>query len=252
MDDIGFGRLIRLARIRRHWRQEDLARRAGVSRTSVSRIERGHFGEVALDVIRRVATALEIRVELNARARAIDVDRVLNVRHSSLAAFLVDWFGAFDGWTVRPEVSFSEFGERGVIDLLCWHAASRSLLVVEIKTELLEFNDLLGVLDRKERLAPVVARRLGWEPVAVSTCLLVADSTTNRRRAADHGALLGAALPDDGRALVRWLKRPGPPPVRALRFVPDVRPGHARSGFAAPTRVRLHLPGPIRRGSRSR
>lgn len=30
MDDIAFGRLIKLARIRRGWRQQDLADRAGV------------------------------------------------------------------------------------------------------------------------------------------------------------------------------------------------------------------------------
>jgi len=242
MDDIGFGRLVRLARIRREWRQEDLARRAGVSRTSISRIERGHFGEVPLGLVRRVAAPLDIRVELSPRARSLDIDRVLNVRHSSLAAHLVQWFGRFGGWAIRPEVSFSEFGERGVIDLLCWHAASGSLLVVEIKTELLDFNELLGVLDRKERLATRVVSRFGWRPLVVSRCLLVADSSTNRRRAADHGALLRAALPDDGRALVRWLREPGAPGVHALRFVPDVRPGHARSGFAGPMRVRARGP----------
>jgi transcriptional regulator with XRE-family HTH domain len=237
MDDLGFGRLVRLARLKRRWRQEDLASKAGVSRTLVSRLEHGHLGELAFASIRRIAAAVDIRVEVLPRSRAIDIDRVVNARHSALAAFLVTWFGVFDGWTVRAEVSYSEFGERGSIDLLCWHDATRSLLVVEIKTELLEFGELLAKLDAKERLASRIARRFDWHPASVSTCLLVADSPTNHRRGAAHAALLRTALPDDGRALVRWLKAPAGA-VHALRFVSDVRPGHVRSDFGAPTRVR--------------
>lgn len=226
-----------MARIRRGWRQQDLADRAGVSRTALSRIERGHLGEIPLDTVRAAAAPLEIRVEIRPRARAIDIDRVVNAAHSALAEFVIGWISSIGGWELRPEVSFSEFGERGAIDLLCWHAGTRSLLVVELKTELLEFGELLATLSTKHRLAPGIARRHGWSPLAVSSCLLVADSMTNRRRSSGHAALLHAALPEDGRALLRWLRRPGGS-VRAIRFVPDVRPGHARSGFAATSRVR--------------
>jgi transcriptional regulator with XRE-family HTH domain len=246
MDDLAFGRLVRLARIERRWRQEDVAERAGVSRSTVSRLERGHVGQIPLDTVRAVCAVLDIRVQLHARARALDLDRVANARHSGLAEHVALWMARWQGWAFRAEVSYSEYGERGVVDLLCWHAASRSLLIVELKTELLEFGALLGKLDEKERLGPVIAKRLGWAPVSVSTGLLVADSTTNRRRARAHGALLGSALPDDSRALVGWLKRPAGV-VRALRFVPDARPGHVRNGFAGPTRVRT--PATRRRGS---
>ncbi len=184
-----------------------------------------------------MAGALDIRVELVGRSRAIDLDRVVNARHSSLADFIADWIQGFPGWTVRSEVTYSEYGERGSIDLLCWHAASRSLLVVEIKTELLEFGALLAKLDEKERLARRVARRLDWDPAVISTSLLVAESPTNRRRAAAHASLLRSALPDDARALVRWLKNPVGA-VHAIRFVANSRPGHVRNEFGAPTRVR--------------
>jgi transcriptional regulator with XRE-family HTH domain len=243
MDDLAFGRLVKLARIRRGWRQQDLADRAAVSRTTVSRVERGHLGAIPLDTVRLIAAALEIRVEVRAGARAVDIDRTLNARHSALAEFVSRWIGSIPGWLVRPEVSFSEYGERGVVDLLCWHPIARALLVVEAKTELVDFGALLGTLDRKGRLGPEIARRLGWRPESVSICLLVADSMTNRRRCAAHAALLGGALPDDSRRLVRWLKNPEGQ-VRALRFVPDVRPGHARNGFAGPTRVRTRIDRP--------
>lgn len=48
-----------------------------------------------------------------------------------------------------PEVSFSIYGERGVIDLLAWHGPSRTLLVIELKTEVVDAAEMLGVLDRK-------------------------------------------------------------------------------------------------------
>jgi transcriptional regulator with XRE-family HTH domain len=237
VDDLGFGRLIRLTRIRRRLTQEDLASRAGVSRPVVSRLEHGHLGQLRFDTVRAIAAALEIRVEALPRTRAVDVDRVMNGRHAALAEHIVGWIARHEGWAIRPETSFSEYGERGVIDLLCWHAATRSLLVIEIKTELLDFGELLGKLDIKERLGPRVAGRLGWRPTSISTALLVAESTTNRRRATAHAGLLRTALSADGRAFAAWLVRPTGA-IHALRFVSDVRTGNVRSGFGSPTRVR--------------
>src|SRR5689334_24655724 len=180
MRDIPFGRLVRLSRIRLGWSQVVLAAKAGTTRTAVSLLERGHLDALLVGVVRAIAAELDIDVELDARSRAVNIDRVLNGRHAAMAEFLVAWLSGFAGWVVRAEVSYSEFGERGAIDLLCWHPATRSLLVIEIKTELLEFGSLLAKLDEKGRLAPKIALRFGWRPASVSTCLLVADSTTNR------------------------------------------------------------------------
>jgi transcriptional regulator with XRE-family HTH domain len=237
VDDLAFGRLIRLARIRRRWSQQDLAGRAGVSRTTVSRVERGYIAVIPLATVRTIAAPLEVRVELRPRARAVDLDQVMNARHSAMAEFLIAWISRTPGWVARPEVSFSRFGERGAIDLLAWHAGSRCLLVIEIKTELVEFGELLARLDMKRRLAPDAAAPFGWRPSGVSTCLLVADSMTNRRGAAERRSLLGAALPDTGAELLRWLRHPTGV-VHTLRFVSDVRAGHVRDAFASPRRVR--------------
>jgi len=236
MDDIGFGRLIRLARIRRGWRQLDLAAAARVSPSAVSRLERGELAATSLAAIRRVAATLDIRVELLPRARAAAIDRALNARHAALAEYVTGWISGLPGWTCRPEVSFSEFGERGAVDVLATHRATRAVLVVELKTELIDVGGVLATLDRKHRLARVIARGLGWEASLVGSCLLLADSTTNHRRAAEHRALLRSALPDSGPALRRWLRRPSGE-LRALRFVSDNRPGRVRRGFAAQIRV---------------
>jgi transcriptional regulator with XRE-family HTH domain len=44
MDDIRVGAAFRAVRIRRGWRQQDVADRAGVSRALISLIERGKSG----------------------------------------------------------------------------------------------------------------------------------------------------------------------------------------------------------------
>ena len=84
MDDQRFGTVVRAVRQRRGWRQQDLAEKAGVSQATVSRIERGHCESLSLDTVRRVAGALDIRVDLVARWRSGDLDRLANARHSAL------------------------------------------------------------------------------------------------------------------------------------------------------------------------
>ena len=105
-------------------------------------------------------------------------------------------------------MSFSIYGERGIIDVLAWHPQRRILLVIELKTEIVDINETLGTLDRKRRLAVEVARQRGWRPDVVSTWLVVAPGRSNRRAIAAHAAVLRAKLPADGPAMRRWLCAP--------------------------------------------
>jgi transcriptional regulator with XRE-family HTH domain len=246
VDDLRFGRTFRAARLKRGWRQVDLADRAGVSRGSVSRIERGQIEELSFGIIRRVARALDMGLELMPRSRRADLDRVLSARHSALAEAMLASFALLSGWVVRPEVSFSIWGERGIVDLLAWHAPTGTLLVIELKTAIVDVGEILGTFDRKLRLARQVAEELGWRVSSVSGWLVVANSMSNRRRVAEHRGTFRAALPDDGRRVRRWLDRPEGR-LRALSFVSDARRGSVRSGFATPTRVATRSPRPPRR-----
>jgi hypothetical protein len=94
------------------------------------------------------------------------------------------------------------------VDLVAWHADARAVLIIELKTEVLDFGDLLGTLDRRHRLAAQIVEPFDWSPTVVGSCLLIADSMTNRRRVADHAATMRAALPGDGHDLARWLRTP--------------------------------------------
>jgi transcriptional regulator with XRE-family HTH domain len=142
-------------------RQEDLARLAGVSHSTVSLVEREHWQKLSLATVRAIAAALDIRVDVMGRWRGGDADRLLNRRHSLLAESVVAFLTALQGWIVEPEVSFAIYGERGVIDLLAWHGASGQLLAIELKTEFADVNELIGTLDRKVRLAGAVASSRG-------------------------------------------------------------------------------------------
>jgi transcriptional regulator with XRE-family HTH domain len=157
MDDVRLGQLFRAARIRRGWRQEDVAMRAGISRQTVSRLERGEMGGCTLVSLRGLAKVLDIQLDLVARWRGAEGARLISQRHGALAESVTQALRS-DGWDVRPEVSFSIYGERGVIDLLAWRSSERALLVIELKTEIVDVGEMLGTLDRKARLATKVAR----------------------------------------------------------------------------------------------
>lgn len=218
------GRLVRAVRLRRRLRQVDVASAAGVSHSTVSLVERGHCRKLSLNTVEGIAATLDIRVELVGRWRGGDADRLVNRRHSLLADSFASFMASADGWVVEPEVSFNVYGERGVIDELAWHPATGHLLVVELKTEFVDFNELLGTLDRKIRLARTVAAGRGWTAGRVSFWVIVSGTRTNRRHAAQHAALLRSRLRLDGRQLRQFLRNPTEA-TSGLAFWTDSNPG---------------------------
>ena len=237
VDDTRLGATLRSIRVHRRLRQDDVARSAGVSQSAVSRLERGHLGDLELKRIRAVAGALEVRLDLVPSWRGGDRDRLLNARHGALHEALAKRFASLAGWDSAAEVSFSIFGERGVIDRLAFHAGRRMLLVVELKTDLTDAGGLVAQVDRYRRLAPIVARDRGWVARGTSCWVLLADTDTNRRRVALHEALLRGAFPLEGRALGRWLRDPEGQ-VAGLSFLAFPRPGTGTGTLTAVKRVR--------------
>ncbi len=208
MDDMRVGAAFRAVRVKRRWRQEDVARRAGVPRSLVSDIERGYLNSTSLVRIRAVAAALDIRIHLVARWRGGELARLLNARHSALGESVAGFFAQLPGWVQVPEVSFAIYGERGVVDILAYHAASGSLLVIELKTEIVDVNELVSTLDRKTRLGRTIAAERGWQARTVSRWVIVARDKTNQRRIQAHRSMLRAAFPADGHAMRAWLTHP--------------------------------------------
>jgi len=241
-----FGSLVRAVRIRKRLRQEDLAVAACVSRATVSRLEAGNAGKLSLDTVERIASAVDVRTELFGRWRGGDGDRLLNWRHSLLADSFAAAVMEHRGWTVEPEVSFAVYAERGVIDQLCWHEATAHLLVVELKTEFVDINEMLGTLDRKLRHASKAAGDRGKRPRLVSVWLIVTDTRTNRRHAARHASLLRSRFPLDGRSLAAFLDNPTAATF-GLAFWTDAHPENATKEA---TRILTRVRGSETRGAR--
>ena len=234
------GAVFRAVRLRRRWRQADVARLAGISPKVVSRIECGRIDGVVVGRVMRVARVLDIRLEWNAWWRGGELDRMVNAGHAAMHESVARWLRA-SSWTIVPEASFSIYGERGVIDLLAFEPGSRALLVVELKTQLVDVQGLLGALDRYRRLAPVLARERGWEVEAVSAWVVLRDTPTNRRRLAAHATVLRSAFPTDGRSMRGWLTRPRGR-VAALSFLSDGRHTTAIATSSGVQRVRVPRP----------
>lgn len=237
VDVVKLGSVCRALRIKKGWRQEDLAERAGVARSVVGEIETGHVDRLRVEVMLRVVATLGGRMDLVVRWQGGDLDRLVNARHAALHESVARSFRTFNDWQIAPEVSFNIRGERGVIDILAWHAATRTLLVIELKTEIVDVSELMGTLDKKGRLARYVARDRGWDAAQIGVWLIVADSAMNRRRARMHRTTLRAAFPTDGRSVAKWLQRPMGA-LRCFSFWTNSAGAGTKSRLATVKRVR--------------
>lgn len=232
--------MLRAIRHNQGLRQQDVSERAGISQDVVSRAERGRLDGMPLRHLDSIARALNAEISVTIRWRGGDLDRLLDEGHAALGGQLAMWLSRF-GWEVRPEVTFSIWGERGAIDLLAFHEATGTLLVVEVKTELASVEETLRRHDAKARLADRIATdQLGWRPRTVARLLVLPDGATPRRRVERHHELLALSHPLRGRELRRWLRAPSTT-MSGLIFVSFPRAMRDRRTVLARKRIR-HAP----------
>ncbi|HLA18745.1 MAG TPA: helix-turn-helix domain-containing protein [Dehalococcoidia bacterium] len=200
MHDVELGRLLRMLRLRRGWRQLDVAARAKVSTASVGRAELGRLPAAGL--LRRHAAALDLRLEWRAIGRGAEVARLVDEEHAAIVELLLRSLRETE-WQAEPEVSYSRYGERGRYDIFAFHSRSGSLAVVEVKTELADLQELLGRLDEKARLAGTIARQRGWRAVRILTVLAVAATAGNRAAVRAHRSTFDSFNSVDHRSMRR-------------------------------------------------
>lgn len=234
------GSVFRAVRLRKGWRQVDVAAAARVSIATISRLERGDVESVSVGMLLRVAAALEIRIDWMPRWRGGELDRMLNAGHAAMhEAAAVELAGT--DWLTAAETTYAIYGERGIIDILCFHPPTGALLVIELKTDLVDVQALIGAVDRYRRLAPQVARERGWAVKFVSCWVLLRDTPSNHRRLAAHATVLRNAFPVDGRRMRGWLRHPAGT-VAALSFLSDSHARRASGTIAGIQRVRARKP----------
>jgi hypothetical protein len=188
--------------------QKALGALVGLSQQEISLIERGHLDGVPIRTIRTAFRGVEASAEWNIRWRGGAVDRLLDERHADLVGALSALLVGL-GWEVVPELTYSGYGERGSIDLVAWHAGTRTLLIVEVKTELTSVEQTCRKHDEKVRLAPrVVRERFGWQPASVARLLVLPEHRTARRQVERADGVLARLYPLRGWDMRRWLGAP--------------------------------------------
>lgn len=210
--------MVRAVRRERGLRQIDLAALAQVSQQTVSRLEHGELDRLQFCTVNAVADALGMVLDLGARWKGARVDRLLDGAHSALVERIVKTVSR-QGWHTAVELSFNRYGERGSVDLVGWHAGHAALLIVEVKSQVVDLQDLLATLDRKARIVPgEVARERGWRARRVGVVLVLPAASGPRDAVARHSATFGSAFPGRTREVRRWLLTPDAN-LRAVWFV---------------------------------
>jgi len=213
-------------RLRQGLRQQDVGMKASVSRSAVSLLERGRVERLPVRRVEAILAALGARLDARVSWSGTDLDRLIDAGHAALSASVKQRLEGW-GWVVRVEVSYSHFGERGRIDLLAWHPVARVLLVVEIKTDLVDVQALLGAMDVRARLAPGIAAPFGWQVGRVVPAIVFLEDRTTRRRL-DRLSGLFDRYSLRGQAAISWVRRPSAAPhppsgILWFRSLPNAR-----------------------------
>jgi transcriptional regulator with XRE-family HTH domain len=221
-DDVTIGRTFQNLRLSRNLSQEAVADRAGVSRGTVSRLERGIVDGISVGAIRAICGAMSMPSLVTLGWRAPELERLRDRLHAAMVEDVAAALLPF-GWEVVPEFSFNQYGDRGSVDVLAWHAGAQALLIVETKTRLWDLQATLHALDRKRRVLPdVVARDRGWRSQALGVVLVLPELSTHRHVVERHAATFEAAFPQRQVEVKRWLAEPRGD-LRGLWFLPIAR-----------------------------
>ena len=199
---------------------------------------------MTLDAIVRVFEALDASFDTTPRWRGADLDRLLDERHAGLVERVASHVRHV-GWDPLAELTYSEFGERGSIDLLALRAGSRRVAVFEMKTDLPRIEETLRRHDVKARLASkLVKARFGWWPLEVGRILVLPEEDRLRRVVLRHETTFRSAYPGTSREARAWLREPDGP-LAAIWFLSDTRGARGTGKSARPRRIRPRCPRPI-------
>jgi hypothetical protein len=238
MDGRALGRAHRRLRVKARLRQVDLSAKCGVARWKIAKLEAGDIATMQVRDLDHCFAALGADLRLTASYRGAAIDRLFDEGHALLVGTVVERL-KHTGWLAEVEVSFSDYGDRGSIDVFGWHAASRSLAVFEIKSEMGGVDPTLRPLDVKARLAPKIAQRFGWSnPGPVARILVLPEDRTARRDVARHANIFDTALPARAREISRWLRAPAGP-LAGVWFLTYVGGTDAKRNPSARQRVRV-------------
>ncbi len=201
--------------------QMAVAEMAGVPVRDVIAVEAGRASDVRLGRIRAVFGAVDGTARLSTWWHGAAADRLLDERHAGLVEFALRVLNR-RGWEAAAEVSFSEFGDRGSIDILAGYRPTLALAVGEVKGSIGSMEEMHRMLDMKERLAPRLwGERFGWHPRIVGRVLIFPEDRSIRRILERHGVTMATVYPARSREVRGWLRHPDRP-IRGVWFLSDL------------------------------
>jgi len=212
---------LRQARLERRRTQAEIAGRARISRSTLSRLERALPRAMHLPALLAVGQALERPIEI--RMSGHPLDRPPLTRDAASAAVIERmvrrWTAA--GWRCETDFWFQSGAARGWADFVAYHPAAAVLAVVEVKTALVDNQETLGIFKRKIRFVP-----REWEavhrtsPTNVAALLVVTGTSRNRAVLRQHHQTFAASFPDTIEDLDQWIRHPIAP-VSSVVVVPS-------------------------------
>lgn len=224
--------LVRSTRTGVRMTQRTLSRRSGVSQSRISRLENLVIDDVSLGEVDALMTALNIRYWLGT-----DVPRVTkssrDLIHGWCTAYVARRLLAH-GWHVQREVEIGGDRWKGWIDVLAFDSESGVLVVIEVKTEVVDIGAIERSLNWYQREAPRAAQAFQWPVGSVASALLVLHTAVNERvliASRQHLSLGFPGRASDLHALICMDRTVAPD-----RFLALIDPHSRRARWLRPTR----------------
>ncbi len=221
------GKAIRDLRLLVGLTQKALGEQVGQTQGWISRIERGRIEDITFGTAERLLGVLGARLVVAVDAPFFgDRRRQREPAHSRMSAHVARRLRR-EGWHVAVEVEVGGNRSRGWIDILAYHPGTRILLVIELKTEIVDIGAIQRSFSWYGREAWQAARRQGWRPERAVGCLLLLATEANDDRARANRDVLDLEFPGRAAGLTQLVRG------RASRCHPQPLRSHGRSGVAA-------------------
>ena len=125
------------------------------------------------------------------------------------------------------------------------------MLIVEVKTQIVDVQEMLSTFDRKRRVVPAaVSTGLGWRPNLMGWLLVLPEETRVRDAVARHAEVFAAAFPSRNVEIKRWFHDPATS-IAGIWFLRYSNGGNLMRAGGGVSRVRRRSGGQLRLRPRS-
>lgn len=207
------GASLRASRVRRRWTQEQLAQRAGIGRSSESRIERGLGGGQTLDTWQRLALAAG--TPLIVKLQRDSLEETADAGHLAMQELMLR-LGRGIGFHGSFELQARSAEPWRSTDVGLRDDRRRRLWLIECWNSIGDIGAGARASTRKVAEAETYAIAVGGEsPYVVASCWVVRDSRRNRELLRRYPEVFAARFPASSRgwveALTTGVEAPGEP-----------------------------------------